>query len=79
MIYARWRIMGTGPPVFTEADNPASFADSMFLRVSQQHVCSALMTVCQLEMLIKCVLESNSSGLNILCMYYIHLMQWHIE
>ncbi|XP_030199758.1 protein O-mannosyl-transferase TMTC4 [Gadus morhua] len=33
MIYARWRIMGTGPPVFTEADNPASFADSMFLRI----------------------------------------------
>ncbi|KAK0133747.1 Transmembrane and TPR repeat-containing protein 4 [Merluccius polli] len=33
MFYARWRIMGTGPPAFTEVDNPASFADSMFLRI----------------------------------------------
>nr|XP_057937187.1 protein O-mannosyl-transferase TMTC4 [Doryrhamphus excisus]XP_057937189.1 protein O-mannosyl-transferase TMTC4 [Doryrhamphus excisus]XP_057937190.1 protein O-mannosyl-transferase TMTC4 [Doryrhamphus excisus] len=33
MLYTRWRIMGTGPPAFTEVDNPASFAESMFLRV----------------------------------------------
>uniref|UniRef100_A0A8C7F571 dolichyl-phosphate-mannose--protein mannosyltransferase n=1 Tax=Oncorhynchus kisutch TaxID=8019 RepID=A0A8C7F571_ONCKI len=33
MLYARWRIMGTGPPAFTEVDNPASFADNVFLRV----------------------------------------------
>ncbi|XP_077392865.1 protein O-mannosyl-transferase TMTC4 isoform X1 [Festucalex cinctus] len=33
MLYTRWRIMGTGPPAFTEVDNPASFADNMFLRV----------------------------------------------
>lgn len=26
--------MGTGPPAFTEVDNPASFADSLFVRVS---------------------------------------------
>lgn len=34
MLYVRWRIMGTGPPAFTEVDNPASFADSLFVRVS---------------------------------------------
>ncbi|KAM9850674.1 protein O-mannosyl-transferase TMTC4 [Aulostomus maculatus] len=33
MLYARWRIMGTGPPAFTEVDNPASFAENMFLRI----------------------------------------------
>uniref|UniRef100_A0A8C7SW94 dolichyl-phosphate-mannose--protein mannosyltransferase n=1 Tax=Oncorhynchus mykiss TaxID=8022 RepID=A0A8C7SW94_ONCMY len=33
LLYARWRIMGTGPPAFTEVDNPASFADNVFLRV----------------------------------------------
>ncbi|CAI5771881.1 protein O-mannosyl-transferase TMTC4 isoform X1 [Podarcis lilfordi] len=33
MLYVRWRIMGTGPPAFTEVDNPASFADSIFVRV----------------------------------------------
>ncbi|XP_068185661.1 protein O-mannosyl-transferase TMTC4 isoform X2 [Antennarius striatus] len=33
MLYARWRIMGTGPPAFTEVDNPASFADNIFLRI----------------------------------------------
>ncbi|KAJ3592079.1 hypothetical protein NHX12_007208, partial [Muraenolepis orangiensis] len=33
MFYARWSIMGTGPPAFTEVDNPASFAESMFLRI----------------------------------------------
>lgn len=34
MLYARWRIMGTGPPAFTEVDNPASFEENVFLRVS---------------------------------------------
>uniref|UniRef100_A0A8D0CPR8 dolichyl-phosphate-mannose--protein mannosyltransferase n=1 Tax=Sander lucioperca TaxID=283035 RepID=A0A8D0CPR8_SANLU len=33
MLYARWRIMGTGPPAFTEVDNPASFAENIFLRM----------------------------------------------
>uniref|UniRef100_A0A8C5EDF4 dolichyl-phosphate-mannose--protein mannosyltransferase n=1 Tax=Gouania willdenowi TaxID=441366 RepID=A0A8C5EDF4_GOUWI len=33
MLYARWRIMGTGPPAFTEVDNPASFAENVFLRI----------------------------------------------
>ncbi|KAM8858350.1 protein O-mannosyl-transferase TMTC4 isoform 1-T1 [Synchiropus picturatus] len=33
MLYARWRIMGTGPPEFTEVDNPASFLDNVFLRI----------------------------------------------
>lgn len=33
MLYARWRIMGTGPPAFTEVDNPASFAENIILRV----------------------------------------------
>ncbi|XP_064167931.1 protein O-mannosyl-transferase TMTC4 isoform X1 [Anguilla rostrata] len=32
LVYARWRIMGTGPPAFTEVDNPASFAENVFLR-----------------------------------------------
>lgn len=36
MLYSRWRIMGTGPPAFTEVDNPASFAESIFLRVSKR-------------------------------------------
>lgn len=35
MLYARWRIMGTGPPAFTEVDNPASFEENVFLRVSE--------------------------------------------
>lgn len=35
MLYARWRIMGTGPPAFTEVDNPASFEENVFLRVSK--------------------------------------------
>lgn len=34
LLYARWRIMGTGPPSFTEVDNPASFAENVILRVS---------------------------------------------
>lgn len=34
MLYTRWRIMGTGPPAFTEVDNPASFEENVFLRVS---------------------------------------------
>lgn len=34
ILYARWQIMGTGPPAFTEVDNPASFATSPFVRVS---------------------------------------------
>ncbi|KAF7656930.1 hypothetical protein LDENG_00034290 [Lucifuga dentata] len=33
MLYARWQIMGTGPPAFTEVDNPASFAENVFLRI----------------------------------------------
>lgn len=33
MFYARWKIMGTGPPAFTEVDNPASFAENVFLRI----------------------------------------------
>uniref|UniRef100_A0A8C6YHB5 dolichyl-phosphate-mannose--protein mannosyltransferase n=1 Tax=Naja naja TaxID=35670 RepID=A0A8C6YHB5_NAJNA len=32
VLYARWQIMGTGPPAFTEVDNPASFASSPFVR-----------------------------------------------
>lgn len=27
--------MGTGPPAFTEVDNPASFEENVFLRVSK--------------------------------------------
>lgn len=34
LLYARWRIMGTGPPSFTEVDNPASFAENVILRVN---------------------------------------------
>ena len=34
VLYVRWKIMGTGPPAFTEVDNPASFADSVLVRVS---------------------------------------------
>uniref|UniRef100_A0A3Q2PA57 dolichyl-phosphate-mannose--protein mannosyltransferase n=1 Tax=Fundulus heteroclitus TaxID=8078 RepID=A0A3Q2PA57_FUNHE len=33
MLYARWRIMGTGPPAFTEVDNPASFEENLFIRI----------------------------------------------
>ncbi|KAM8976134.1 protein O-mannosyl-transferase TMTC4 [Pelodytes ibericus] len=33
MLYVRWHIMGTGPPVFTDVDNPASFADDLLVRV----------------------------------------------
>ncbi|MEQ2244888.1 Protein O-mannosyl-transferase tmtc4, partial [Ilyodon furcidens] len=33
MLYARWRIMGTGPPAFTEVDNPASFEENVFTRI----------------------------------------------
>ncbi|XP_053563785.1 protein O-mannosyl-transferase TMTC4 [Bombina bombina] len=33
VLYIRWRIMGTGPPAFTDVDNPASFADSLLVRV----------------------------------------------
>lgn len=36
MLYARWRIMGTGPPAFTEVDNPASFEENVLLRVSEE-------------------------------------------
>nr|XP_030712668.1 protein O-mannosyl-transferase TMTC4 isoform X4 [Globicephala melas] len=32
VLYVRWKIMGTGPPTFTEVDNPASFASSMLVR-----------------------------------------------
>ncbi|XP_029702392.1 protein O-mannosyl-transferase TMTC4 isoform X4 [Takifugu rubripes] len=43
MLYARWRIMGTGPPAFTEVDNPASFEENVFLR--------NLLRVCMLVLL----------------------------
>ncbi|XP_071991603.1 protein O-mannosyl-transferase TMTC4 [Engystomops pustulosus] len=33
MLYVRWSIMGTGPPAFTDVDNPASFAESLLVRV----------------------------------------------
>ncbi|XP_034142797.1 protein O-mannosyl-transferase TMTC4 isoform X2 [Esox lucius] len=33
LLYTRWKIMGTGPPAFTEVDNPASFAENVFLRI----------------------------------------------
>ncbi|XP_075056061.1 protein O-mannosyl-transferase TMTC4 isoform X2 [Mixophyes fleayi] len=33
MLYVRWRIMGTGPPAFTDVDNPASFAGNPLVRV----------------------------------------------
>lgn len=33
MLYGRWRIMGTGPPAFTEVDNPASFEENIFIRI----------------------------------------------
>lgn len=33
LLYLRWRIMGTGPPAFTDVDNPASFEESVFLRI----------------------------------------------
>uniref|UniRef100_A0A3P9M9N6 dolichyl-phosphate-mannose--protein mannosyltransferase n=1 Tax=Oryzias latipes TaxID=8090 RepID=A0A3P9M9N6_ORYLA len=33
MLYSRWRIMGTGPPAFTEVDNPASFEESILIRI----------------------------------------------
>ncbi|XP_026857176.2 protein O-mannosyl-transferase TMTC4 isoform X1 [Electrophorus electricus] len=33
LLYVRWRIMGTGPPAFTDVDNPASFAETIFLRI----------------------------------------------
>lgn len=32
VLYVRWTMMGTGPPAFTEVDNPASFADNMLVR-----------------------------------------------
>ncbi|KAG2456769.1 TMTC4 protein, partial [Polypterus senegalus] len=32
LLYMRWRIMGTGPPAFTEVDNPASFSDKILVR-----------------------------------------------
>ncbi|XP_066872251.1 protein O-mannosyl-transferase TMTC4 isoform X3 [Kogia breviceps] len=32
VLYVRWKIMGTGPPSFTEVDNPASFASSVLVR-----------------------------------------------
>ncbi|XP_029460365.1 protein O-mannosyl-transferase TMTC4 isoform X1 [Rhinatrema bivittatum] len=32
ILYVRWRIMGTGPPAFTDVDNPASFADNIPIR-----------------------------------------------
>ena len=39
MLYARWRIMGTGPPAFTEVDNPASFAENIF---QTKHIASLI-------------------------------------
>ncbi|KAF4087339.1 hypothetical protein AMELA_G00094670 [Ameiurus melas] len=33
LLFARWRIMGTGPPAFTEVDNPASFDENVFFRI----------------------------------------------
>ncbi|XP_073520308.1 protein O-mannosyl-transferase TMTC4 isoform X1 [Phyllobates terribilis] len=33
MLYVRWSIMGTGPPAFTHVDNPASFAETLLVRV----------------------------------------------
>ncbi|CAJ0968531.1 unnamed protein product [Ranitomeya imitator] len=33
MLYLRWSIMGTGPPAFTNVDNPASFAETLLIRV----------------------------------------------
>ncbi|XP_048389026.1 protein O-mannosyl-transferase TMTC4 isoform X3 [Stegostoma tigrinum] len=49
LLYIRWRIMGTGPPVFTEVDNPASFADSALVRAinyNYYYSLSAWLLVC---------------------------------
>ncbi|XP_028847347.1 protein O-mannosyl-transferase TMTC4 isoform X4 [Denticeps clupeoides] len=45
LLYARWRIMGTGPPAFTEVDNPASFAENVFLRKLLQVAMMGLLCV----------------------------------
>ncbi|XP_069493105.1 protein O-mannosyl-transferase TMTC4 [Ambystoma mexicanum] len=44
MLYVRWRIMGTGPPAFTDVDNPASFAESAFVRVTNYNYYYSLNT-----------------------------------
>ncbi|XP_061580646.1 protein O-mannosyl-transferase TMTC4 [Cololabis saira] len=37
MLSARWRIMGTGPPAFTQVDNPASFQENILIRMVNYH------------------------------------------
>ena len=34
LLLGRWRIMGFSPPVFQVVDNPASFEESLIIRVS---------------------------------------------
>uniref|UniRef100_A0A669CV90 Transmembrane O-mannosyltransferase targeting cadherins 4 n=1 Tax=Oreochromis niloticus TaxID=8128 RepID=A0A669CV90_ORENI len=55
MLYARWRIMGTGPPAFTEVDNPASFAENIILRKLLCVMVLALLCV----YVVRCALRSH--------------------
>ncbi|XP_073205017.1 protein O-mannosyl-transferase TMTC4 isoform X5 [Lepidochelys kempii] len=55
MLVMRWRIMGTGPPAFTEVDNPASFADSLFVRKT---LAAAVLGILLIDVL-HCVIRSN--------------------
>ncbi|XP_026857179.2 protein O-mannosyl-transferase TMTC4 isoform X4 [Electrophorus electricus] len=45
LLYVRWRIMGTGPPAFTDVDNPASFAETIFLRTLLRAATLALLAM----------------------------------
>ncbi|XP_037542613.1 protein O-mannosyl-transferase TMTC4 [Nematolebias whitei] len=55
MLYARWRIMGTGPPAFTEVDNPASFEENVFIRKLLYVMVLALLSV----HVVRCALRSH--------------------
>uniref|UniRef100_G3NB05 Transmembrane O-mannosyltransferase targeting cadherins 4 n=1 Tax=Gasterosteus aculeatus aculeatus TaxID=481459 RepID=G3NB05_GASAC len=55
MLYARWRIMGTGPPAFTDVDNPASFAENIFLR---RPLCASLLALLCVHVA-RCALRSH--------------------
>ncbi|MGH0165084.1 UNVERIFIED_CONTAM: hypothetical protein FKN15_048434 [Acipenser sinensis] len=55
LLYIRWRIMGTGPPAFTEVDNPASFADSILER---KVLCAGVLALLCVNV-IRCILRSS--------------------
>ena len=46
LLFGRWHIMGSTPPVFQLVDNPASFEESLIMRVSSAQFTYTILKSC---------------------------------